>query len=144
MEFISKECAVLLQMLSSYNLTVKEVKPLLRKSVLNAKEKRIVLDAAKRQVPFHYVYLLETSDKAKSLYCGYTTDLDRRVAAHNVGKGAKFTRARRPVKLIYWERYETKKSAMQREYQIKQLSRIQKIKLMLNPQRQITGKEEIT
>lgn len=76
-----------------------------------------------------YVYLVETADT--SLYCGVTNNLDKRIKDHNTSKrGAKYTRTRRPVKLIYFETYDSKSSAMKREYQIKQLSRIQKLKLV--------------
>ena len=81
----------------------------------------------------YFVYLLQCNDKFKSLYCGFTTDLNARLETHNKGKGAKFTRGRLPVKLIYWEQYNDKSTAMAREYQIKQLTRDQKIKLMLRP-----------
>ena len=56
-----------------------------------------------------YVYLLRCRDG--TLYAGYTTDLTRRVAAHNAGKGAKYTRSRRPVVLVYWEACANKSSA---------------------------------
>ena len=72
-----------------------------------------------------FVYLFRCSDG--SLYCGWTTDLKRRLKAHNSGKGAKYTRSRRPVELVYWEEYEDKSSAMKREYEIKQLSRAEKL-----------------
>ncbi|MCR5547042.1 MAG: GIY-YIG nuclease family protein [Lachnospiraceae bacterium] len=78
----------------------------------------------------HYTYILECADG--SLYTGYTTDLEKRVKAHNSGKGAKYTRARRPVKLVYHEEYETKEEAMRREYEIKQYPRKQKMKLVGN------------
>ena len=75
-----------------------------------------------------FVYLLRCSDD--SLYCGWTTDLNRRLAAHNSGKGAKYTRTRRPVELVYFEELENKSSAMKREYEIKQLSRAEKLRLI--------------
>lgn len=76
----------------------------------------------------HYVYVLECADD--SLYTGYTTDVDRRVAEHNDGTGAKYTRPRRPVELVYVERYESKSTAMSREYEVKQFSRRQKERLV--------------
>ena len=77
-----------------------------------------------------FVYLLRYSDG--SLYCGWTTDLKRRLAAHNSGKrGAKYTRTRRPVELVYFEELENKNSAMKREYEIKQLSRAEKLRLII-------------
>ena len=75
-----------------------------------------------------FVYLLKCSDG--SLYCGWTTDLKRCLAAHKTGKGAKYTRARRPVELVYFEEFESKSPAMKREYEIKQLSRAEKLKLI--------------
>lgn len=66
-----------------------------------------------------------------TLYTGWTNCLRKRIAAHNTGKdGAKYTRAKRPVTLVYYEGFETKEEAMRREYQIKQLSREKKLKLM--------------
>lgn len=76
-----------------------------------------------------YVYLLRCSDG--SLYCGWTNDLERRLAAHNSGKGAKYTRGRRPVELVYWEECESKSAAMKREHEIKQLSRAEKLGLFM-------------
>ncbi|MDO5715032.1 MAG: GIY-YIG nuclease family protein [Tissierellia bacterium] len=67
-----------------------------------------------------YVYILECADT--SLYTGYTVDIRKRVALHNKGKGAKYTRGRRPVKLVYSTSFPTKSQAMQAEYWIKQLS----------------------
>lgn len=76
----------------------------------------------------HVVYVLECADG--SLYTGYTTDLERRVAEHDAGNGAKYTRGRTPVELRYHERYESKSVAMSREYEIKQLSRAEKERLV--------------
>ncbi|HBI99879.1 GIY-YIG nuclease family protein [Lysinibacillus sp. FSL R7-0073] len=73
----------------------------------------------------HYFYVLECADQ--SLYAGYTNNLEKRVAVHNAGKGAKYTRARVPVKCIYKEEFETKEEAMRAEYAFKQLTRTQKI-----------------
>lgn len=80
------------------------------------------------QTDRHYCYLLKCVDN--SLYCGYTNNLDKRVSAHNAGKGAKYTQKRLPVKLVYFEEFATKTQAMQREYAIKQLSRTEKLKLI--------------
>lgn len=76
----------------------------------------------------HFFYVLECADQ--SYYAGYTNDLDKRVATHNAGKGAKYTRARVPVKCIYAETFETKQEAMRAEYAFKQLNRVQKSKYM--------------
>ena len=76
----------------------------------------------------YYIYMLRCADG--SLYTGWTTDPEKRAAAHNAGKGAKYTRSRRPVELIYSEVFDDKISAQRREYAIKQLSRAEKEKLM--------------
>lgn len=75
-----------------------------------------------------YVYILRCSDD--TLYTGWTTDLDHRVAVHNSGKGAKYTRSRRPVELVYHEEYSDKIEAQRRERAIKKLSRAEKEKLI--------------
>lgn len=72
----------------------------------------------------HLFYVLECRDG--SYYAGYTNNLVRRVRVHNEGKGAKYTRAKRPVRCIYYEEYETKRAAMQAEYAFKQLTRDEK------------------
>jgi putative endonuclease len=76
----------------------------------------------------HWVYIVICSDN--TLYTGYSTDVDARVKKHNTGKGAKYTRIRLPVTLVYKKEYLTKSEAMKREYQIKQLSRTQKLALI--------------
>lgn len=76
----------------------------------------------------HYVYILECKDK--TLYTGWTTDLDKRIKNHNDGQGAKYTKARRPVTLVYYETYEDKSNALKREYEIKQYSRQDKLKMI--------------
>ena len=69
----------------------------------------------------NYTYILECADK--SLYCGWTNHLGERVAAHNAGRGAKYTKSRRPVTLVYFEEFATKQEAMRREWEVKRLSR---------------------
>ena len=76
----------------------------------------------------NYTDSLEWADG--TLYCGWTNDLDRRVAAHNAGKGAKYTKSRRPVVLKYYESFSTRQEAMRREWEIKQLSRKEKLELV--------------
>lgn len=76
----------------------------------------------------HYVYMLKCSDQ--TLYTGYTTDINRRIAMHERGKGAKYTRGREPFELVYAEEFSTKVLAMRKEYQIKRLSRAKKETLM--------------
>lgn len=74
------------------------------------------------------MYILECSDG--SLYTGWTNDLERRMREHNAGKGAKYTKSRRPVVLVYFEAFETRQEAMSREYAIKRLKREDKLKLL--------------
>ena len=76
----------------------------------------------------HFVYIVECRDG--TLYTGYATDVSRRIKTHNEGKGAKYTRTRRPVHLLHKEVYETKSEALKREYAIKKLSRDEKLKLV--------------
>ncbi len=72
-------------------------------------------------------YLLQCADN--TLYCGITNDLDKRLAAHNAGEGAKYTRGRTPVKLLYHELCVDKSAALKRELEIKSLSRTEKLAL---------------
>ena len=76
----------------------------------------------------YFVYLLRCSDG--TLYTGCTNDLDRRLAAHNAGKGAKYTRSHLPVTLVYQECLPDKSAALRREYAIKQLPRAKKLLLV--------------
>ncbi|WP_178915735.1 GIY-YIG nuclease family protein [Natronomonas gomsonensis] len=76
----------------------------------------------------HCVYVIECVDG--SLYTGYTTDVQRRVQEHDAGEGAKYTRGRTPVELVYTESFDSKSAAMSREYEIKQLSRAEKERLV--------------
>ncbi|MCI9533403.1 MAG: GIY-YIG nuclease family protein [Lachnospiraceae bacterium] len=76
----------------------------------------------------NYTYLLQCADG--SLYCGWTNCLWERVKVHNEGRGAKYTRGRRPVELVYFEEFATKQEAMQREAAIKRLTRQEKEKLV--------------
>ena len=76
----------------------------------------------------NYTYIVRCKDE--TLYCGWTNNLEKRIASHNQGTGAKYTRNRRPVKLVYYEAFDTKEAAMRREYEIKQMSRNQKIALI--------------
>ena len=75
----------------------------------------------------HYVYLLRCGDD--TLYTGYTTDPERRVAEHNAGDGAKYTRGRTPVKQVHLETFDSQGAAMRREHAIKQLPRTEKKRL---------------
>ena len=88
----------------------------------------------------HYVYVLRCADD--SLYTGYATDLVKRLAEHNGevsiasarSAGAKYTRGRRPVELVYQEKFKNRSEATQREYAIKQLSRSEKLQLIQSKQ----------
>ena len=83
----------------------------------------------KKKEETHYVYILECRDG--SLYTtGWTPELEKRIQAHNSGKGAKYTKSRHPVTLRYFEEFATKSEALKREYAIKQLSREEKMKLI--------------
>jgi putative endonuclease len=76
----------------------------------------------------YYTYLARCSDN--SIYTGYCVDLDARENKHNKGEGAKYTRSRRPIKIIYSEKYTTKSEAMKREIQIKGWTKAQKENLI--------------
>lgn len=76
----------------------------------------------------NYTYILQCSDK--SLYTGWTNNLEQRIKQHNAGKGGRYTRSRLPVKLVYYEVFQTKEEAMSREWHIKQLSRKDKLELI--------------
>lgn len=77
----------------------------------------------------NYVHIVRCSDQ--TLYTGWTNHLEKRIEAHNAGKGAKYTKARRPGELVYFETFDNKGDALKREYQIKQLKRSEKEKLIL-------------
>lgn len=76
----------------------------------------------------NYTYMLRCGDG--TLYTGWTNDLEKRLRAHSCGKGGKYTRSRLPVSLVYQEQFETKRDAMRREFEIKQLSRAEKLSLI--------------
>ncbi|MBE6064249.1 GIY-YIG nuclease family protein [Clostridium cochlearium] len=75
-----------------------------------------------------YVYMLQCNDN--TLYTGWTNNLEKRIDTHSKGKASKYTRARLPIKLVYYEEYEDKISAQKREYEIKQFKRSDKLKLI--------------
>ena len=79
----------------------------------------------------NYVYILRCSDD--SLYTGWTNNLEKRIKAHSNGKGAKYTKARLTVELVYFEEFEDKIEAMRREYAIKKLTRKEKLLLIKKP-----------
>ncbi len=76
----------------------------------------------------NYVYIVECSDK--TLYVGWTNDIKNRIITHNLGKGAKYTRGRLPVTLVYFESFDTKGEALKREYSLKKLTREKKLNLI--------------
>ncbi|HYF48035.1 MAG TPA: GIY-YIG nuclease family protein [Planctomycetota bacterium] len=80
-----------------------------------------------RKIPAWHVYLLRCSDG--SLYCGITNKLKLRIAAHNCGKGAKYTRSRWPVTLAWSRRCKSKSDALKLEYRIKQMAKTEKEQL---------------
>ena len=78
----------------------------------------------------NYTYIVKCSDG--SLYTGWTNNLEKRIKDHNAGRGAKYTKARRPVVLVYKEEFSTKQEAMKREWEIKRLSRKEKLSMIEN------------
>ena len=77
----------------------------------------------------NYAYILHCADG--SYYAGWTNDLDKRIRAHNAGRGGKYTKSHRPVVLVYYEAFATKQEAMRREWELKQLTHSQKQELIL-------------
>lgn len=84
-----------------------------------------------------YAYMLRCADG--TLYSGYTNDLEHRLAVHNSGKGAKYTRARLPVQLVYYEGFCSKSDAMRREAKLKSLTRAEKEQLIANSEEDATN-----
>lgn len=78
----------------------------------------------------HYAYMLKCADN--SIYSGYAVDPYKRVAVHNSGKGAKYTRARRPVQLAYFEEFNNKTDALKREREFKKYTHAEKQKIIEN------------
>ena len=76
----------------------------------------------------NYTYIVKCKDGC--LYTGWTNNLEKRIRDHNEGKGAKYTKSRRPVMLAYYEEFQTKEEAMRREYAIKKMRRKEKEKLL--------------
>lgn len=87
----------------------------------------------------NYTYILECKDG--TYYTGWTNNLDKRLKDHNEGKGAKYTKPRLPVSLIYYEEFQIKEEAMRREYVIKHMSRSEKGKLISEYRKQIREKD---
>jgi putative endonuclease len=78
----------------------------------------------------NYTYILKCSDN--TLYTGWTNNLEKRLEAHNNKRGAKYTKARIPVTLEYYEVFDSKEEALRRECEIKKLTRMQKEKLIIS------------
>lgn len=78
----------------------------------------------------YFTYILLTEQN--TLYCGYTDDVEKRFQAHLEGKGAKYTRSHKPIKIVYQKEFETKSDAMKEERRIKKLSRFEKLRLINN------------
>lgn len=94
----------------------------------------------KDKVNINYTYIVECSDG--TFYTGWTTDIKKRILVHNAKKGAKYTRSRTPVRLVYLEESDTKQQAMSREAQIKRLSRYEKEQLIKN-RKDVYGNNQI-
>lgn len=88
------------------------------------------MEEKKETIQKNYTYILKCSDG--TLYTGWTNDLTKRLKAHNDGRGARYTKTRRPVALAYYESFSSKEEAMRREYEIKHLTRKEKEKLIEN------------
>lgn len=88
------------------------------------------MEEKKETIQKNYTYILKCSDG--TLYTGWTNDLTKRLKAHNDGRGARYTKTRRPVALAYYESFCSKEEAMSREYEIKHLTRKEKEKLIEN------------
>ncbi len=78
--------------------------------------------------PVHFVYMARCADG--TLYTGYARDVEKRVAAHNAGRGAKYTAGRRPVSVVHVEAFETRGEALRREHALKRLARRAKLALV--------------
>ena len=108
-------------------LLTKKYRPdMFEKYKLSKEEKKLLEKAGAFQK--NYVYILECSDS--SLYTGWTNNLEERIKAHNDGRGAKYTKSRRPVRLVYHEEFETKSEALSREAKIKKMTRKEKLMLI--------------
>lgn len=88
----------------------------------------------------HIVYILRCGDS--TLYTGYTTDMENRLEMHTNGKGAKYTMGRGPFQVMYIEKLPTKEKAMQREHQIKQLTRKGKFQLIRERLKEVMQNED--
>ena len=83
------------------------------------------------KIIMYYVYILLT--QGNTLYCGWTDDVEKRFQAHLQGKGAKYTRANKPAKIVYTAEFESKSEAQKEEHRIKSLTRAKKLELIKQP-----------
>lgn len=96
----------------------------------------------------NYTYLLRCADD--SLYCGWTNHLEQRIKMHNSGKGAKYTKSRRPVALAYFEAWNTKEEAMKREAAIKKMTKNKKealaaeLRIIISPAKKMQGQDRLS
>lgn len=88
----------------------------------------------------NYTYIVKCADG--TLYCGWTNDLEKRISDHNAGKGAKYTKPRLPVKLVYFETFDTKEEAMSREWHIKHLPTLKKKELIKSAKKSVIKKSD--
>lgn len=88
----------------------------------------------------NYTYMLRCCDG--SFYIGWTNDLEARVRTHNAGRGGKYTRARRPVELVYYEVFPSKQEAMSREWHLKRLTHAQKCALLVDGGRDLDSRRK--
>ena len=102
----------------------------LRSRLRRADPRGLVISWIRKETPEggNYTYLLACADG--TLYCGWTNDLEERVRTHNAGRGARYTRSRRPVRLVYYEEFATREEAMSREWHLKRMSRAGKERLI--------------
>ena len=101
------------------------------------------VERLKTSCPFimNYTYILECSDS--SLYTGWTNNLEKRLQTHQAGKGGKYTRSHLPVRLVYFEKWDTKNEAMSREYAIKHMTREEKLSLVSEFQKKNSASEDL-
>ena len=92
------------------------------------KQQILVIKINMAVIKMNYVYILRCSDE--SLYTGWTNNIEKRLKAHETGKGGKYTRGRLPVELVYLEEYEDKITAQKRECEIKKMERAAKLELI--------------
>ena len=88
----------------------------------------VALRSDSKSLSMAYLYILNCADD--TLYIGWTTNLDRRLHQHNAGRASRYTRARLPVRLVYWEQHPDRSSAMRREVELKRLPRAEKLRLI--------------